>query len=328
LQKEKKKKRRLRTIIRWVIWVFVIQFVLINISAALYAYKFTHLYPASEATVQSPAARNIFAKTWQLFSAPRFYKQGETERPAFAYDTIHLKTKDSIPIEAWYGRWNTPDSAAKGTVILFHGLMANKSMVLQQAYEFVYWGYNVMLVDTRSHGNSAGNITTIGYRESEEVKLAYEYIKSKGEPAIFLWGFSMGAVQIIKSVAEDQLHPAGIILESPFGSLQSHIKSRVRSLGFPKQPFGFFITLWAGWQQGFNGFSFNTVNYAKKINCPVLLQCGSKDQLVTVEEATDIYTALATTNKKMIIYEGANHESFLQKDAVLWRKEVGDFLNH
>ena len=41
-----------------------------------------------------------------------------------------------------------------------------------------------MLVDFRAHGNSDGNTCTIGYDESEDVKLAYDYISNKGEKNI------------------------------------------------------------------------------------------------------------------------------------------------
>jgi alpha-beta hydrolase superfamily lysophospholipase len=290
----------------------------------MYAYKFTHLYPAEEAPTQK-VSENIFAKTWRLFSAPRFYKQPQSEKPA-DYDTVHLATSNGLAIEAWYNKWNNPDSSAKGTVLLFHALSGNKSRILPEAEEFRRWGYNVMLVDARSHGNSAGQTTTIGYRESEEVKLAYDFIKQKGEKTIILWGFSMGAVQIMKAVAEYDLQPAGIIPQMPFLSLQSHIKSRIKSLGFPRQPFSFFITFWIGAERGFNGFGFNMLTYAKKIHCPVLLQYGSKDQLVPQEDAKRIYEAVSSVNKRMVVYDGANHESFLQKDPVLWRNEVSAFL--
>jgi alpha-beta hydrolase superfamily lysophospholipase len=323
--KKEMKKRGWRFVFRWICWVLFVQFLLINISAALYAYKFTRLYaPDTKASAQVPS-KNIFVKTWRLFSGPRFYKLAETDQPVFPYNTLALKTKDNNRVEAWYGR---ADSASRGTVILFHGLMVNKAVVLQQAYEFRYWGYNVMLVDARGHGNSDGNFTTIGFRESEDVTLAYNYVRGLGEKNIFLWGMSMGAVEIIKAVAEDKLEPAGIILEMPFISLQSHIKNRVSAIGFPKQPFGFIITAWIGIERGFNGLDFNMMRYTKQVKCPVLMQHGSRDQLAPLNEAKEIYNSLATANKKLVIYEGANHESFLQKNPTLWRQEVYAFLNN
>ncbi len=92
--------------------------------------------------------------------------------------------------------------------------------MLAEAYEFRYQGYNVLMVDFRAHGNSGGNTTTIGVREAEEVKLAYDYVSQMGEKKIILWGSSMGAVAIAKAVADYDIKPAGVILEMPFASLQ------------------------------------------------------------------------------------------------------------
>lgn len=331
-----KKKSPLRRGLRLIFWVLLLQFILINISAFSYAYKFTHLHPAEEAKSYKPPS-NVFASTWRTFTGDRFYKAEVAARPDSGYETIHLKTANHLSIAAWYRKREASDSVhtdcevmpgavSKGTVILFHGYTGNRSVVAEEADRFLCWGYNVMLVDARDHGDSEGRTTTLGYRESEEVKLAYEYVRSKGEKKIFLWGFSMGSVQIMKAIADYDLKPAGIVLESPFLSLQSHVKNRISMQGFPKQPFGFFITFWIGAQRGFNGFSFNTLDYAKKINCPVLLQCGSRDQLVTKEEADKIYQAISSPSKKLVEYPDANHGSFLQKDAAKWMQEVKRFM--
>jgi alpha-beta hydrolase superfamily lysophospholipase len=332
-----KKKSRLRKVLRLILWVLLIQVVLINISAFSYAYKFTHLYSAEEAKNYTPSA-NVFAKTWRVFTGERLYKHPVSDKPDTLYQDVQLKTASNLSIAAWYREWLplesvldttcsvSPDPGARGTVILFHGYTGNKSLLIEQADMFRCQGYNVMLIDARDHGASEGTTTTLGYREAEEVKLAYDYVKSKGEKRIFLWGFSMGAVQIMKAIADYDLELAGVILEEPFLSLQSHAKNRVSMQGFPKQPFGFFITFWVGAQRGFNGFNFNTVGYAKKINCPVLLQCGAKDQLVTKEEADQIFKAISSKQKELVVYEDANHESFLHKDPEKWKQHIQKFM--
>lgn len=319
-----KPRRKIPSFLRWTLWVLLVQFILINVSAALHAYKFTHLYDEQEQAKYSAKQDNVFTKTWRLFSGPRFYKYTTLERPAFPFATIQLKTSSGLNLQAWY---SAVDSSSRGTVILFHGLSGDKSMVMDRAYEFRYLGYNILMVDARSHGQSEGKVTTIGFRESEDVKIAYEYIRQKGEQKIVLWGFSMGAVEIMKAVAGHDLKPAGIILEAPFLSLQTHIKGRARMMGFPQQPYGLLISFWIGVENGFNGFAFNNADYAEKIQCPVLLQYGMKDPFVKKYEIDKIYTGIAAKDKKLVVYTEAAHESLLQKDPVVWRKEVEKFLS-
>lgn len=326
LMQKQKSPRKIRTVIRWILWVLLVQFILFNLSAALYAYKFTHVVDGiSLQNVNSN--RNIFTKTWRLFSGPRQPRSIIKEFPAFPYDTVTLKTKNGINIDAWYAK---PDSAAKGTVILFHGIMANKGMLLPEASEFRYNGYNVMLVDFRAHGNSGGKITTIGAKESEEVKLAYDYIFQLGEKNIFLYGLSMGSVVVSKAVSEYDLKPSGVFLEIPFESLLTHLRARARLQGFSgigEKPFGFLVTMWIGIERKFNAFKFQTTSYVSKLNCPVLMQWGAKDEYVLKSETDKVYAAIHSPDKKLVIYDHAGHQSLLQNDHVTWRKEVEKFLS-
>lgn len=319
---KQKPKRILPSVIRWIVWVVVVQFILINISASFYAYRLTHVNddPSLRKALYS---KNIFTKTWRLFSGPRQPKSVITEVPAFPFDTVTLETQNGIFIDTWYSK---TDSASKGTVILFHGITASKGMMVSEAGEFRYQGYNVMLVDFRAHGNSGGNTTTMGVMESEEVKLAYEYVAQQGEKNIFLWGTSMGAVAIIKALASYQFQPSGIIIEMPFASMQSHLKARSRALGFPEQPFGFLVTCWISIERGLNGFKHQTASYAKKVNCPVLMQWGALDNYVQKSETDKVYDAIASANKKLVTYDHAGHESLLQTDQLKWRIEVEKFL--
>ena len=293
-----------------------------NVSAFLYAGKLTKFSSAAFVKKQT-VPKNIFSKTWRLFTGKSFSKAIVNAKPVYSYETVLLKTKDNLSLEAWYIK---TDSVSKGTLVLFHGLNNSKSGILNEANEFRFMGYDVMLVDFRAHGNSEGNITTIGWKESEDVKLAYDWLVQKGKSKIFLWGFSMGSVAVIKAVAENKLNVAGIILEMPFGSLHQHMKGRAPTFGFPKQPFGVLVTFWTGVRRGFNGFSFDINKYAEQLNCPVLYQWADKDIYVTKTEATTLFNHIGSKQKKMVVYENAIHASLVQQNIIKWRIEIENFF--
>ena len=316
-----KRKRKLPTIARWIVWAILVQFVLLNISSAIYAYRLTHFY--NDPLSANKPANNVFARTWRLFTGPRQIKSVLYERPNFAVEEINFNNEDGQVINAWYA---SLDTVSKGTIILVHGITANKSTLLNEAYEFRYLGYDVLLVDLRGHGGSEGNTSTIGYRESEEMKLAYDFAVAKGAKKIYLYGVSLGAVVVAKAVAEYKLQPAGIMLDMPFASLQSYLENKARILGFPSQPFAFLTTFWIGVERGFNGYGHKTTEYLDDVQCPVLMQWGSGDPFILWKETDKIYTRIASTKKKLVVYENAGHESFLIRDPLLWRIEMEKFL--
>ncbi|MBS1653814.1 MAG: alpha/beta hydrolase, partial [Bacteroidetes bacterium] len=186
--------------------------------------------------------------------------------------------------------------------------------------------YNVFMIDLRAHGSSEGRVTTIGYKESEEVKLAYNFVKEKGEQKIILFGISMGAVILPKAIVDYHIQPAGIIMEMPFASLQDHLEARARVLGFPDQPFAFLVTLWIGIERGFNSFSYKTSRYTSQMDTPVLLQWGAKDDYVLKHETDEIFENISSPEKKLSIFPDAGHESLLQNDADKWQQDVTGFL--
>lgn len=322
---EVRPRKRWKKILRWTAWTLLLQFVLINISAALHAYKFSRFYEDPSVADMRPPG-NLFTKTWYLFAGRRYPKSRITESPVWPCDTLRWKTGSGLSIEAWY---IPADSAAKGTVILFHGLTMNKGRMLREAGEFRYWGYHVLLVDFRAHGNSGGRTTALGWRETEEVKLAYDFIAGKGEKNIFMAGFSLGAVAILKAIPEYGLQPAGIILDMPFASLQDHLRGRARSIGFggfPEKPFAFFTSFWMGVRLGYSGWGFRLQKFARQVRCPVLLQWGDRDRLTKRKETETIFQAIPGPDKKWVTYPGADHQLLLEYDPVLWRAEVGAFL--
>jgi alpha-beta hydrolase superfamily lysophospholipase len=311
-------------ILKWIGRVLIVQLILINISAAFHAYRFTHYYDDDKIRNQRSSQGKPLLRTWRLMTGRKLAKSLIQYYPTIPYDTVQLTTKNGIKLEAWYMKADS----AKGTVILFHGLNSNKGNVLAEAFSFMSFGYNTMLVDIRAHGNSEGIVNSLGYKESEEVKLAYDHVLKSGEKNIVLWGMSLGAVIIAKAIWQYDLQPQKIILEMPFDRLQDHIRARARTGGLPGEPFGFLVTFWAGIEKGFWGYGHKTSRYAKKINCPVLIQWGNNDEYVLKKEIERIFAAISSPKKKLEIYEGAGHGPLLAGNELKWEQTVNDFLNN
>jgi len=245
-----------------------------------------------------------------------------TTRPAVPFETVRLHTAKGLQLEGWW----IPVNAPKGTVILFHGYNGNKGSLFPEADRFRALGYNTFLLDFRAHGNSEGYTCSVGYKEAEDVKLAWDYVQKKSQRPIVLWGVSMGAAAILKAVPQYSLTPQKVILQCPFASLTDAVKSRMRSVHLPSSPLSQVLTFWGGIEQGFWGPGFKPENYARKIHMPVLYFYGQKDIRVMPAETQAVFSNLGTPQKKLHIFPNAGHQSFCGKDSAAWMKEVTAFL--
>ncbi|HEX6333303.1 MAG TPA: alpha/beta fold hydrolase, partial [Flavisolibacter sp.] len=219
---------KLRSPLKWLMWIIVLQLLLGNISAALYAYRLTH-FKAEAAEWNIAEANNVFDKTWMLFTGPQYARDTVENHPVFPVRDVTFKTAKGLLIHAWY----STVAGARGTVCLFHGLNSNKAYYEPEAAAFRSYGFNVLMVDFRAHGISEGMQSTIGYDEAEEVMLAFRFARNQGAGLVFLFGGSMGAVTIARAVSHYRLNPDGIILDMPFDGLVDHVRARGGTFGFP-----------------------------------------------------------------------------------------------
>ena len=297
----------------------LVLFILMNIIAIFHSYKFTHF--SNKVTEKTDANTLTTAqKASVLFFGidnPRPVNNG---RPSQAYKTVRLKSNKTIEC------WSIQRPNAKGTVILFHGYGGNKSKMIDKSDEFLAMGYNTLLVDFMGSGNSEGNTTTIGYFEAQEVKSCYDYVVKSGEKNIHLFGTSMGAAAILKALNDYKIIPTSIIIECPFGSMYKTVCARFRVMGAPPIPMAGLLVFWGGMQNGFWAFNHNPEDYAKKVNCPVLLIYGEKDNRVSREEIDNIYSNLKGT-KKLVTFPLAGHENYLNNYKSEWTDAVKDFVS-
>ncbi len=312
----------MKKLLKILLGTFLVLLVLLNIVVAFHAYKFTHFYNPGEVVIKKQSDKTTWDITKDLLFGINAVKQQNAIADSVNQKVI-LTTADKIKLEGWY----TAVDSAKGTVCIFHGHGGKKSSNNKEAEDFRKLGYNTFQLDFRAHGSSSGNTCTIGFDESEDVKLAYDFIKSKGEKNIVLWGISMGAAAVTKAMNDyTGLQPQKIILEMPFGTIEGAVEGRIKMMHLPAQPLATLITFWGGVQNGFWAFNMKPQEYAKKITCPTLLQWGANDPRVSLAEEAAIFANLATASKKFVVYNNCVHESLCKKENEKWMGEVSEFL--
>ncbi len=308
-------KKAIRIIFRTVIIIFV----LMNVIIAFHGYKFTHFGNEVKKAEGGTKQLTTTDKIKTIFFGVESTRPGDLVMPSQKYETVYLQS--NVKLECW----SLKADSAKGTVIIFHGYRGSKSDMIDRSDEFLKLGYNTLLVDFMGSGGSEGSSTTIGYKEAEEVKTCYDYVASKGEKNIYLFGTSMGAVAIMKAENDYRLKATGLILECPFGTMYKTVSVRMKAMGVNPVPVAGMIMFWGGLESGFWPFSHNPEEYAKAIKLPTLLMWGEQDKRVSRAETDAIYANLPGP-KTLKTFPLCGHQDYIPQYHDLWVNDVHFFL--
>ncbi|MCP4216613.1 MAG: alpha/beta hydrolase [bacterium] len=314
---------RKRKILKITVFALLAVFLLVNLLAVIHAYRFTHFVGADIERTKNPDSLSSIEKLGLLVTGIRNPKPSSSKRPGRKFKPLTLTTRGKKSLSCWL----LPVEVSRGTVVLFHGFGTEKSSVLAEAYAFNRLGYHALLVDFLGHGESEGRTTTIGYDEALDVVAVYDYLKiiSNGEPIIF-YGFSMGAVAVLRAVGVFRLRPRHVIVEAPFGSMLATVRNRFRMVGVPEVVGPELLVFWGSVLNGFWGFTHNVVTYARRVDVPVLVLYGDRDPKVTGQEVEGIYKQLRG-DKQLEIFKGVGHESSYGRNPGKWTKVVKAFLS-
>ncbi|HKM56418.1 MAG TPA: alpha/beta hydrolase, partial [Isosphaeraceae bacterium] len=219
--------------------------VALNIVAYNHAYSMTHFREGGSRTA-SPETLPFFAKAQVVLlgvNIPRPCNHADPSSQGLTFETLQFQGKDGVSLEAWH----LANSSAKGLVLLLHGYAACKASLLSEASAFHDLGYAVVLLDLRGSGGSAGNETTIGVYEAEDVAAVVESLRKKHpDQPLILYGQSMGSVAILRAIAENGVQPEAVVVECPFDRLLSTVENRFSAIGLPAFPCAHLLVFWGG----------------------------------------------------------------------------------
>jgi pimeloyl-ACP methyl ester carboxylesterase len=304
--------------------LMVVLFLLLNALALRHAWRMTHLLPEGEGTPPMEDL-SLLQKVVLMLDGLRVSKKANQSTPAdegLAYRTFRIPGRKREVLEVWH----IPRSDSRGTVILFHGYGDPKDVLIPEAKEFHRWGFETFLVEFPASGGSTGLFTTIGFQEAADVAAAVRRINGMRTPGkLVLFGKSMGAVAIVRSIAHFQVKADGIILECPFDSFDSAVTNRFRIMGIPAWPLGHLITFWSEQVMGVPPEGFNVRRYARRVRVPALHIFGLEDQRATANQSMRLFRALAGEKYK-IRFPESGHTRFLEDNPRRWRAGVQAFL--
>jgi pimeloyl-ACP methyl ester carboxylesterase len=234
---------------------------------------------------------------------------------------LAIKCASGVTLGAWY-----VDSGPQSPLlILFHGYAAEKACLVQEGRAFLELGASVLLVDFRGSGESSENYTTVGFHEADDVSAVMRYIRDTlPHRQAILYGQSMGAAAILRSIHQGDVKPDAVIVEAVFDSMLNTVRNRFDSMGVPSFPSAELLVFWGGVQNRFNGFAHKPVVYAKSLTCPALFMQGAGDPRARIEDAQRVFASVLGPKQFKVFHAG--HESYAARFPSEWRTAVESFM--
>lgn len=239
------------------------------------------------------------------------------------YEDIWLRTSDGLTLSAWY-----IPPRNRVVVIGVHGMGSNRAEFLEEAAFLYRKKYGVLLLDLRNHGESDGEVTTLGYYETRDIAAALAYIRQRetAGAAVAVFGHSMGAAAALMAAAQLPEIEA-VIAVSPFTSVEDNLDEGIRSLtGLNPRFFAPLVLFFGQWEAGVDLSAVRPVDVIGRISPrPVLLIHGAKDQTLPVRNSYQLYEA-ARDPKVLVVYEGVGHGGFVFQEPKQYPRQVLEFL--
>lgn len=309
-----------------VLGLLILGVVFVNWVSWNHAWRMTH-FTVTGVRTKAPEDLTTLEKIPLLLLGITVPRPQNHESPAdygIAFEAISVQSGEH-QLEGWLVPASTEQS--QGTVLLFHGYAGAKDSMLAEAKALHEMGFTTLLIDFRGSGDSTGNKTTVGYEEAEDVISTLQFAQNQKLPSpIFLYGQSMGGAAVMRAVATADIQPDGIIIEAVFDEMLSTVENRFDAMGVPSFPAAQLLVFWGGVQSGFNGFDHNPADYAEQITVPALMLHGENDPRATLEQGQRLFGRLASSDKKIVVFEDAKHEASIDVDRETWKAEVGRFL--
>lgn len=208
-------------------------------------------------------------------------------------------------ISGWFHQSGTSNKC----VLLLHGVRSNKISMVNRARFLNQLGYSTLLIDLQAHGETLGDEITFGFKESDNVKAAIEFLKSKNCQKIGAIGVSLGGASILLGKEPGKLD--AVILEAVYPSIDQAVINRIEQrLGtFAANLLAPTLYYQIPLRQNISLNSLKPINAISTLKAPVLIIGGAEDQHTKLEETKNLFAA-ANKPKSLWIIKQAAHVDF------------------
>ena len=235
-----------------------------------------------------------------LYFPMRFPRGNWSVQQQLGAADVSLVASDGVKLHGWWLK----NPGARVVTLHLHGNGGNITHRAAHADQMVKAGSAVLLLDYRGYGKSEGKPREAGlYRDADA---AYDYLTKNGWGAdqIVVHGESLGSAVAVDLASRKPC--AGVILEAPFTSAKAVAGKVVPYLGG-----------WLIW-------GFDPKSKIKRVQAPVLIIHGDRDEVIDLTLGQELFEAAPTTKEFWTIH-GAGHNDISFVAGARYREKLSEF---
>ncbi len=235
------------------------------------------------------------------------------------YDSPTFQARDGFKIAGWYIESEIPSDIS---VLLCHGLGANKAGMWMLMNELHYQNINILTIDFRAHGDSTGQLSTFGAKESLDVEAAIDWLTEnhpEQSKKIVSIGASLGGAASIRAAADDPRIDAVAVMGT-FDSLPA-LEHDISSQHMV--PPISWLTDWLGLPMAslHTGENLTRLKPAEDIARiwprPVLIMHGGNDEIIPYQRGQRLFDAASLPRYQL--FTNDTHNSIMDNPEVIRR---------
>jgi fermentation-respiration switch protein FrsA (DUF1100 family) len=205
-------------------------------------------------------------------------------------EDVWLLTADGVRINAFY----RSNPASKQVLLWFHGNAENIGYGLDQMKALAKIGVNILAVDYRGYGKSAGKPDEAGvYRDADA---AYDYLINQRHfrsQDIVIYGHSLGGAVAVNLASRRPC--GGLIVESSFTSARAMARRM-----FAVPAIAYVVKS-----------RFDSLRKIRDVRAPILIVHGTRDEVIPFAMGQQLFAA-APEPKRFYPIEGAGHNDVVE----------------
>ena len=220
------------------------------------------------------------------------------------------------------------DFGSKKCAIILQGRTESLWYSYYYAKPYQDLGYNILVIDSRAHGNSDGKYNCAGLKEYRDVLKWTEYIKNRFNIEKFiLHGICIGSATAMYAITNDKNnYYEGIVADGMYTNFYETFKNHMIEEGRRVHPFIDIMMVIMYLRAGVDIKRKGPIKSIKNLDKPILFLYSKEDKFSLPEKAKLLYD-VCPSEKRLVWFEKGAHSHIRINNLEKYDNSIKDFVN-